>query len=170
MWLWLFSLTAPPQCQQLSDYCIRAGASPGDYTGPWCAAWYKWTVTEIAVDKKLKKQLCKQSSCTEIVHQYIKWNIVGKYYYLHIKAKGLNVGEMRGKKYLGDKKVGNNGKEEMEVLELWNRLVTLKVDLTFRSVSLCVTLGRVSLRCSASPSTNGANKHSAWLLLWHAFL
>lgn len=50
----------------------------------------------------------------------------------------------------------------MEVIELWNRLVTLKVDLTFRSVLLCVTLGRVSLRCSASPSTNGANKHTVF--------
>ena len=54
-------------------------------------------------------------------------------------------GNERIKNTWGGKKEGNNGKEEMEVLELWNRLVTLKADLTFRSVLLCVTLGRVSL-------------------------
>lgn len=66
---------------------------------------------------------------------------------MQIKAEVLKVRETREnkKRHLGGKKEGNNRKEEMEVIELWNRLLTLKVDLTFRYVLLCVTLGRVSL-------------------------
>lgn len=33
----------------------------GHYTGPWYATWYKCSITETVMDKKLKKQLFKQN-------------------------------------------------------------------------------------------------------------